>query len=184
MTLLTVHQLSKQYKDKLAVDDVSFQFTAGKCVALIGPNGAGKTTILRTLAGLLKPTSGTVQFSNQEANTDIRTLIGYLPQYPVFYSWMTGLEFLVYSGELTSLSKSEATERALELLEKVGITEAKNRRIGKYSGGMKQRLRSEEHTSELQSRGHLVCRLLLEKKKATGGDAAGGEVDWWRMQQM
>lgn len=140
MTLLTVHQLSKQYKDKLAVDDVSFQFTAGKCVALIGPNGAGKTTILRTLAGLLKPTSGTVQFSNQEANTDIRTLIGYLPQYPVFYSWMTGLEFLVYSGELTSLSKSEATERALELLEKVGITEAKNRRIGKYSGGMKQRL--------------------------------------------
>lgn len=140
MVLLTVNKLSKQYKDKLAVNDVSFQFSAGKCIALIGPNGAGKTTILRTLAGLLKPSSGTVKFSSHETNTDIRTLIGYLPQYPVFYSWMTGLEFLIYSGELTLLSKSEATKRAHELLEKVGITEAKNRRIGKYSGGMKQRL--------------------------------------------
>src|SRR5699024_5370688 len=64
----------------------------------------------------------------------------YLPQYPVFYSWMTGLEFLMYSGELAHLSKSEATKRAHALLEKVGIAEAKNRRIGKYSGGMKQRL--------------------------------------------
>lgn len=140
MALLTVDRLSKQYKDKLAVNNVSFDFQAGKCIALIGPNGAGKTTILRTLAGLLKPTSGTVQFSNQEVNTDIRTLIGYLPQYPVFYSWMTGLEFLIYSGELAFLSKSEATTRAHELLEKVGIAEAKNSRIGKYSGGMKQRL--------------------------------------------
>lgn len=140
MALLTVNKLSKQYKDKLAVNDVSFQFSEGKCIALLGPNGAGKTTILRTLAGLLKPTSGTVQFSRQEPNTDIRTLIGYLPQFPVFYSWMTGMEFLVYSGELASLSKAEATERAHELLEKVGITEAKNQRIGKYSGGMKQRL--------------------------------------------
>lgn len=140
MTLLTVNNLSKQYKDKLAVNDVSFEFQAGKCIALIGPNGAGKTTILRTLAGLLRPTSGTVHFSEQDTNTDIRSLIGYLPQYPVFYSWMTGLEFLVYSGELALLSNSEAIKRANELLEKVGIAEAKNRRIGKYSGGMKQRL--------------------------------------------
>lgn len=140
MTLVTVHKLSKKYKDKLAVNDISFQFKAGKCIALIGPNGAGKTTTLRMLAGLLKPTTGTVQFAGQDANTDIRTLIGYLPQYPVFYSWMTGLEFLIYSGKLARLSKSAATKRAHELLEKVGIAEAKNRRIGKYSGGMKQRL--------------------------------------------
>src|SRR5690625_2803274 len=140
MTLLTVHQLSKQYKDKLAVNDVSFQFTAGKCVALIGPNGAGKTTILRTLAGLIKPTSGNVQFSGQEVNTDIRSLIGYLPQYPVFYSWMTGLEFLIYSGELALLTTSEATTRATASLERVGIEDALDRRRGTSSGGMKQRL--------------------------------------------
>lgn len=140
MTLLTVNNLSKHYKEKRAVNEVSFQFKAGKCIALIGPNGAGKTTILRTLAGLLKPTAGTVQFSGQDANTDIRSLIGYLPQYPVFHSWMTGMEFLVYSGELASLSKSDATKRANQLLDRVDIAAAKNQRISKYSGGMKQRL--------------------------------------------
>lgn len=139
MPLLTVNNLTKIYDKNAAVNDVSFQFQAGKCIALIGPNGAGKTTILRTLAGLIKPTSGTIHF-DQTNSMDIRTLIGYLPQYPVFYSWMTGLEFLVYSGELALLSKSEAKNRAEVLLDRVGISEAKNKRIGKYSGGMKQRL--------------------------------------------
>lgn len=140
MVLLTVKNLTKTYDHKKAVNDVSFECEAGKCVALIGPNGAGKTTTLRTLAGLLKPTSGSVTFEHMKPNDDIRFLIGYLPQYPVFYSWMTGLEFLIYCGELAHLSKDTAKKRAEELLVKVGISEAKSRRIGKYSGGMKQRL--------------------------------------------
>ena len=140
MTLLTVKNLSKTYDSKPAVNDVSFEFHSGKCIALIGPNGAGKTTILRTLAGLLKPSSGTLTFTGMKENEDIRQFIGYLPQYPVFYSWMTGKEFLVYSGQLAFLPKIEAAERAEELLVKVGIADAKDKRIGKYSGGMKQRL--------------------------------------------
>ncbi|WP_188456823.1 ABC transporter ATP-binding protein [Virgibacillus oceani] len=140
MTLLTVENLSKSYDGKPAVKQVSFQFQPQKCVALIGPNGAGKTTILRTLSGLLKPTSGIVTFNNMNANDDLRKHIGYLPQYPVFYPWMTGSEFLVYVGKLAHLSKEEAMARSEELLSLVGLTEAKNRRIGKYSGGMKQRL--------------------------------------------
>jgi len=140
MTLLTVSNLSKHYDGKPAVKNISFQIQSGQCVALIGPNGAGKTTILRTLANLLKPTSGTMQFENMNATDDIRSQIGYLPQYPVFYKWMTGKEFLVFSGKLTHLSAKEARKRADELLKKVGISEAKNKRIGKYSGGMKQRL--------------------------------------------
>jgi ABC-2 type transport system ATP-binding protein len=140
MSLLTVTKLSKNYDAKNVVDDVSFDFESGKCIALIGPNGAGKTTILRMLAGLLKPSAGTIRFSGMKENDDIRKYIGYLPQYPVFYNWMTGLEFMIYSGRLSYLSEAEAKRRAAVLLKKVGIIDAKNRRIGKYSGGMKQRL--------------------------------------------
>ncbi|MFC4025733.1 ATP-binding cassette domain-containing protein [Oceanobacillus longus] len=140
MTLLTVRNLTKTYQDKAAVNKVSFDFQQGKCIALIGPNGAGKSTILKTLAGLLKPTEGTVTFAGMNANDDIRKFIGYLPQYPIFYSWMTGVEFLIFSGQLAYIPKTEAKKRAEKLLKKVGIYDAKNQRIGKYSGGMKQRL--------------------------------------------
>ena len=140
MTLLTVNNLAKTYDGKTAVNNISFEFEYEKCIALIGPNGAGKTTILRTLAGLLKPSEGTIRISDVASNDDVRKYIGYLPQYPVFHPWMTGMEFLVYSGQLAFLSKKEAKNRAEVLLEKVGIADARNMRIGKYSGGMKQRL--------------------------------------------
>ncbi|HLR02178.1 MAG TPA: ABC transporter ATP-binding protein [Virgibacillus sp.] len=140
MTLLDVKGLSKQFDKKPVVDDVSFKFQEGGCIALIGPNGAGKTTILRTLAGLLKPTKGTVQFAGMKPNSDIRAHIGYLPQHPMFYTWMTGEEFLKFSGRLFDISKEEVTRRSDELLDVVGIGHAKSKRIGKYSGGMRQRL--------------------------------------------
>lgn len=140
MALIAVKNLSVHFKDKKAVKHVHFKLHKNKCIALIGPNGAGKTTILRTLAQLIMPTSGTINFQNMPIQTDIRKYIGYLPQYPVFFSWMTGLEFLIYSGRLASMNKKNAKEAALHLLEKVGISEAKNRKIHTYSGGMKQRL--------------------------------------------
>lgn len=138
MALLKVSNLSKIYDRNPVVNNVSFSIDSGKCIALIGPNGAGKTTILRTLAGLLHSTSGSFQFADMKADNDIRKHIGYLPQHPVFYSWMTGKEFLVYCGQLAFLSKTDANNRAEELLNKVGVSETK--RISKYSGGMKQRL--------------------------------------------
>ncbi|WP_284141563.1 MULTISPECIES: ABC transporter ATP-binding protein [unclassified Virgibacillus] len=140
MALLTVRNLKKVYEKNTAVDSVSFQFEPGKCIALIGPNGAGKTTILRILAGLVKPSKGEISFAGNEKEEDIRAFIGYLPQYPVFHGWMTGKEFLVHSGQLAYLSKAEASKRAEQLLKKVGIADAKNQHIRKYSGGMKQRL--------------------------------------------
>ncbi|MHA6252681.1 ABC transporter ATP-binding protein [Oceanobacillus sp. CAU 1775] len=138
--LLTVDSLTKQFKDTKVVDNISFSLDYGKCIALLGPNGAGKTTTIRILAGLLKPTSGKVVFSEANATTDIRKFIGYLPQYPVFPSWMTGLEFLIFSGELAHLKRNVAKERAESLMVRVGIADALNKRISTYSGGMKQRL--------------------------------------------
>ncbi|WP_077324562.1 ABC transporter ATP-binding protein [Virgibacillus siamensis] len=140
MALLTVNNLTKRYDDKLAVDHIHFQFDPGKCIALIGPNGAGKTTTLRMLSGLIKPTSGDVSFAGTMQSDDIRKYIGYLPQYPIFHTWMTGKEFLVYVGRLARLSKTDAAERAETLLRQVGLKDAGTRRIGKYSGGMRQRL--------------------------------------------
>lgn len=138
MSVLSVTNLSKVFKQHHVIDSISFSLPKKRCVALIGPNGAGKTTTLRMLTGLIKPTSGNICW--KQNITDFRTLIGYLPQHPVFYHWMTGKEFLVYCGELTNLSKKEIYERTETLLERVGIAEAKDKRISTYSGGMKQRL--------------------------------------------
>ncbi|KGX87427.1 ABC transporter ATP-binding protein [Pontibacillus marinus] len=140
MAFVSVDQLSKTFDKTAVIKDLSFQLEKGKCVSLLGQNGAGKTTTLRMLSGLMKPTKGTISIDGASPSSDIRSFIGYLPQHPVFHNWMTGKEFLVYVGRLAHLSKKEATTRAESLLKQVGIEDAKNRRIGKYSGGMKQRL--------------------------------------------
>lgn len=140
MALIHVENLEKSFKGTKVIKGLNFELEAGKCVALIGANGAGKTTTLKMLSGLLKPSHGKIYFESEEKGEDIRKLIGYLPQHPVFYEWMTGSEFLEYTGKLSGLSTREAKQRSKELLELVGITEARNKRISKYSGGMKQRL--------------------------------------------
>ncbi|MGO4106448.1 ABC transporter ATP-binding protein [Paenibacillus sp. YAF4_2] len=138
--LLSVDQLTKRFDETLAVDNIGFEIGEGRCVALLGPNGAGKTTTIRMLTGLLQPTSGTIHLSGLKQGQDRREWIGYLPQTPAFYGWMTGREFLVYAGQLCGLSAKEATSRSNELLERVGIGNAGTRKISGYSGGMKQRL--------------------------------------------
>ncbi|HAQ07251.1 MAG TPA: ABC transporter ATP-binding protein [Bacillus bacterium] len=140
MALVHVKDLVKNFQNTKVIKGISFKLEAGKCIALIGANGAGKTTTLKMLSGLLKPSGGQVIFEGEKAGEDIRRFIGYLPQHPVFYDWMTAREFLEYTGKLSGLTSRKAKERSNELLELVGIADAKNRRIGKYSGGMKQRL--------------------------------------------
>ncbi|MGA9224784.1 MAG: ABC transporter ATP-binding protein [Mesobacillus sp.] len=140
MALIHVENLEKSFKDIKVIKGLNFELEAGKCVALIGANGAGKTTTLKMLSGLLKPSHGSICFEGVKKRDDIRKLIGYLPQHPVFYDWMTASEFLEYAGKLSGLSTMEAKQRSYELLELVGISDARNKRISKYSGGMKQRL--------------------------------------------
>ncbi|KON87575.1 ABC transporter ATP-binding protein [Sporosarcina globispora] len=139
MPVVSITNLKKRFQDQEVIKGLDFQLSEGKCIALLGANGAGKTTTLKMLAGLMKPDSGSIVFEGGE-KADFRRLIGYLPQFPVFYEWMTGKEFLEYAGRLAGLPKATARNRAEELFELTGISDAKNRRIGKYSGGMKQRL--------------------------------------------
>jgi ABC-2 type transport system ATP-binding protein len=140
MSLIQIKGLKKSFQDNEVIKGLDFKLEKGKCISLLGPNGAGKTTTLRMLSGLMKPTEGSISFSEAKKDGDIRHLIGYLPQFPVFYDWMSGFEFLQYVAKLAGLTSKEAKERSLELLELVGISDAKNRRVEKYSGGMKQRL--------------------------------------------
>ncbi|SFK22662.1 ABC-2 type transport system ATP-binding protein [Halobacillus dabanensis] len=137
--MIKAKELTKMYDKGYAVKNVSFELSPGKCVALLGPNGAGKTTTLKMISGLIAPTKGEVKFSEKKGG-DIRQHIGYLPQHPQYHGWMTAVEFLVYVAQLSHISKKEAIKQSDRLLKRVGIAEAKNKRIAKFSGGMKQRL--------------------------------------------
>ena len=137
MICLQVEQLTKRFGTHTVVDSVSFELEENSSTALIGPNGAGKTTTLSMLTGLLTPSTGSIVMPGVK---DIRTEIGFLPQYPQFFSWMTALEFVEMSAKLSGVPAKDAKIRAKKMLEFVGLGEALNKKIGTFSGGMRQRL--------------------------------------------
>ncbi|KHF37824.1 ABC transporter ATP-binding protein [Halalkalibacter okhensis] len=137
--LVSINDLSKTYKEHQAVKSISFQIERGRCIALLGPNGAGKTTTLQMLAGLVTPTSGAIEFTKYEKK-DYRPLIGFLPQHPSFFNWMTAKEFLQFAGELSNVPKKQLDDRIEESLAFVRLVDVRNKKIGGFSGGMKQRL--------------------------------------------
>lgn len=139
MMLLQIKELEKKYKSHIAVKKISFQIEKGECIALLGPNGAGKTTTLQMLAGLLTPTSGSIQFEQFEQK-DYRSKIGFLPQHPSFFNWMSPVQFLQFAGELSHIPKQQMKEKIDEVLQFVSLSDVKKKRIGGFSGGMKQRL--------------------------------------------
>ncbi len=137
---LVVDRLTKQYKNKIAVDRISFQFQEG-VYGLLGANGAGKTTLMRMLCGILTPTGGEVSFDGMDVNTEeYRGCLGYLPQDFGYYPNFTGWDFLLYMAALKGIGKKQAVRKTKELLEMVALTDMAGKKIKTYSGGMKQRL--------------------------------------------
>ncbi|WP_313431551.1 ABC transporter ATP-binding protein [Siminovitchia terrae] len=139
MPLLQVSQLQKKYGNHEVVQQIDFHINQGECVALLGPNGAGKTTIIKMILDINKLTGGQILI-NGNNHGEMRKYIGYLPQHPTFYSWMTGKELLKFMGGLSIIEKEVLEQRIHELLELVGLNGMENQPIGTYSGGMKQRL--------------------------------------------
>lgn len=139
-----VEHLTKIYKQNVkAVDDISFHVKAGEIFGFLGPNGAGKTTTIKILTTLLSKTDGNAYVAGYEVNDDpvaIRKLIGYTAQDIEIDEDLSGRENIVLSGRLYHLSKAQARNRANELLEVLGLTEAADRPAGTYSGGMRKRL--------------------------------------------
>lgn len=137
---LVIDRLSKQYKNKIAVDRISLRLTPG-VYGLLGANGAGKTTLMRMICGILKPTGGTVTLDTYDVSTEeYRGRLGYLPQDFGYYPEFTGEDFLMYMASLKGLEKSYAKKKVKELLELVGLTPQAKKKVKTYSGGMKQRL--------------------------------------------
>jgi ABC-2 type transport system ATP-binding protein len=135
--------LTKRYGDVLALDRLDLAVPAGSVFGFLGPNGAGKTTTLRLLAGLGHPTAGSATVAGipvGHGDLALAGRIGYLEQDPRFYGWMTGRELLELAGRAYGLRAAELRVRVDEVLEVVGLVDAARRRIGGYSGGMRQRL--------------------------------------------
>lgn len=124
-----------------AVDDVSFTIAPGEVYGLIGPNGSGKSTTMKALLGLVAPTAGRCAiFGHDSTKVDSRQDVGFLPENPYFYKHLSGEETIRFYGKLCGMRGKELKERANELLELVGLEDARKRRLGGYSKGMLQRI--------------------------------------------
>ncbi|WP_342527518.1 ABC transporter ATP-binding protein [Chryseomicrobium sp. FSL W7-1435] len=134
-----IEHLTKRFGSEVAVDDVSFSLAPCTATALIGPNGAGKTTTLSMLTKLLEPTSGSILVDGQ-SNQDFREKMGFLSQYPKFYSWMNSLEYLEMAARLSGVPSKTARIESEKALAFVGLGDAMKKKIGGFSGGMRQRL--------------------------------------------
>ena len=135
--------LTKRYGDVLALDALTLDVPAGAVFGILGPNGAGKTTLLRLLTGLAHPTAGEATVAGLSVTTQASAVhrhISFLDQSPQYYSWMSGRELVTFVGELFGLRGQELSTRVDEVLALTGLADAASRRIGGYSGGMRQRL--------------------------------------------
>lgn len=124
-----------------AVRDLSLTVEAGHVYGLLGPNGSGKSTTMKIVLGLVTPTSGrTFIFGKDSRDVESREAVGFLPENPYFYKFLTGKETLFFYGKLCGLGGKMLKERTKELLALVGLEDAKDRRVGGYSKGMLQRI--------------------------------------------
>jgi len=143
MSAISVKNVTKRFKSFIAVDGLSFDVAENHVVGFLGPNGAGKTTTLRMIVGLSKLTKGAVTVSGIPVifgKIESNAKIGYLPELPSFYAWMTGEEYLNFIADIFKLSDAAKKTKIDSLLTLVDLTDAAKRRISTYSGGMKQRL--------------------------------------------
>lgn len=138
---LKIEKLTKKFQDIAAVESVSYTLTNG-VYGLLGVNGAGKTTLMRMLCTLLVPTSGSISWNGGDIfamDSEYRRLLGYLPQDFGYYPDFTVWDYLMYIAQIKALRPAAAKKRAELLLEQVGLSKEKNKKMKKLSGGMKRR---------------------------------------------
>jgi len=140
---IVIENLTQKFEDVTAVADLSLEIEKGELFGLLGPNGAGKTTAIKVLCGLLEPSSGSAHVGGYDVKKDtskVKELIGVCPQDTAAYSFLSGRENVELFGNLHAMPKEKLKKNTDALLEKMSLTEDANRRLGKYSGGMKRRI--------------------------------------------
>lgn len=140
---LVLQQLTKQFGEKIAVNQVSLEIPRGVLYGFVGPNGAGKTTVLSMVSGILRPTAGSAWVLGKNVWLDpavAKAFIGVLPERDQMFDKLTGFELLRYTGLLRRLPEPEVLKRAEELLTALDLREAKNKLISDYSTGMAKKI--------------------------------------------
>src|SRR5204862_643280 len=145
---VAVHGLTKIFpvpfhptRRVVAVKDLNLRIEPGEVYGLLGPNGSGKSTTLKIILGLVSPTRGQTEIFGRDSRlVESRATVGFLPENSYFYKYLTGTETLMFFGRLCGLRGSRLRKRIDELLDLVGLTNARNRRLGTYSKGMLQRI--------------------------------------------
>ena len=135
--------LSKRYREKLAVNALNLTVEEGEIFGFLGPNGAGKTTTILMLLGLTEPTSGQVAvcgFNPTRESLEVKRRVGYLPENPGFYDDISAKENLLYMARLNRIPEDQARKRTAEVLDQVGLADDGRRLVREFSRGMKQRL--------------------------------------------
>src|SRR5438445_6946447 len=171
---VAVHGLTKTFSVPLhpargivAVKDLNLRIEPGEVYGLLGPNGSGKSTTLKIILGLVSPTRGRTEiFGRDSTQVESREDVGFLPENPYFYKYLTGEETLQFYGKLCGLSSARIRERSKELLKLVGLEGAADRRLGGYSKGMLQRIGLAQALVQ-------EPRLLVLDEPTAGVDPAG-----------
>ena len=143
MALIELTSVEKRYGDVVALKGLALKLNPGR-IGLLGPNGAGKSTLLKSLLGLVIPETGVVRVFDKDVSreaADIRALVGYMPEGDAVLPHMTALDYTTLAGELCGLPRVEAIARAHQVLHYAGLGEARYRKLGAFSTGMKQRAR-------------------------------------------
>ena len=143
MSAVEVNQVSKSFGSRQAVANVTFSVRGGEVLGLLGPNGSGKSTLMKTIVGIIKPDAGSIQVLGTNVAADpvaVKRMIGYVPEAPRLYEFLSGVEYLDFVADIHGLGKGERQDRILEFLKALDLEGRENELIHGYSQGMKQKL--------------------------------------------
>ena len=141
--MLQVENLSKYFSGIPAVEDVSFRIRRGEILGYLGPNGSGKSTTVKMLTGLLEPSSGHILWDGLDVRSEpdaFKHRIGYVPEEPQLYSYLSGREYLLLTGRLRRLAQPALDRRIEQLLDLFGLSDARHMALASYSKGMRQKI--------------------------------------------